>query len=253
MLLKDKTAIITGGSRGIGRAMVLRFAEEGCTTIIADIRQEQGQTTLKEVIDRKAEGIYINCDVTSYTQIQNMMNQVEKKYGKIDIMVNNAAISPPMRPFIDMTEDEWDKTLDVNLKSVFLCCKAVVPYMQKRRYGKIINVASLGALAPSRVIADYCAAKAGVVMLSRCLAADVAEDNICVNSLLPGVTRTDLHDAVRPPDISKDDYFAGIDKTIPLGRVADPTDIADAAVFLASDLSRYVTGDRILVSGGLIT
>jgi NAD(P)-dependent dehydrogenase (short-subunit alcohol dehydrogenase family) len=110
----------------------------------------------------------------------------------------------------------------------------------------------LGALAPSPVIADYCAAKSGVVMLSQCLAINVAKDNICVNSLLPGITRTDLHDAVRPANLTKEEYFSELDQIIPLGRVATPEDIADVALFLASDLSRYITGDRILVSGGLL-
>jgi NAD(P)-dependent dehydrogenase (short-subunit alcohol dehydrogenase family) len=123
--------------------------------------------------------------------------------------------------------------------------------MKAREYGRIVNVASVGAIAPSKVIADYCVAKSGVVMLTQCLALDVAEHNICVNALLPGITRTDLHDAVRPKGMTKDEYFAREGKTVPMGRVADPGDIADVALFLASDLSRYVTGDRILASGGL--
>jgi 3-oxoacyl-[acyl-carrier protein] reductase len=179
-----------------------------------------------------------------------MVDQVIGRYHKIDILVNDAAVSPPERPFVDITEEQWDRVMNVNLKGVFLCCKAVVPHMKAQKYGKIINVASVGAISPSRVIADYCIAKSGVVMLSQCLAIDVAEYNICVNSLLPGITRTDFHDAVRPKDIPKDEYFENLNKIIPMGRVGNPEDIADAAIFLASDLSRYVTGDRIVVSGG---
>ena len=144
------------------------------------------------------------------------------------------------------------RTLDVNLKGVFLRCKAVVPHMQKRKYGKIINVGSLGALAATPVIAGYCAVKSGGVMLSNCLAADVAKDNIWVNSLLHGITKTDLHAAVMPANLTKEEYFFRLDGIIPLGRVAAPEDIADIAVFPVSDLSRYVTGDRIVVSGGLL-
>ncbi len=252
MLLSNKVAIITGGARGIGRAMAIRFAEEGCKIVIADLREEEAGETLRQISERKSEGIFVNCDVSKYAQILEMIQRALDTFQKIDIMVNNAAVSPPERPFIEMTEEEWDRTLDVNLKGVFLCCKAVVPHMQSRKYGKIINVGSLGALAPSPVIADYCAAKSGVVMLSQCLATNVAKDNICVNSLLPGITRTDLHDYVRPANQSKEEYFAELDKIIPLGRVAAPEDIADVALFLASDLSRYITGDRILVSGGLL-
>jgi 3-oxoacyl-[acyl-carrier protein] reductase len=251
MLLPNRVAIITGGARGIGRAIALKFAEQGCTTIIVDILPDEADETLKRISDRKSEGLFVHCDVSISSQVRNMVDRVISKYHKIDILVNDAAISPPERAFIDITEEEWDRVLAVNLKSVFLCCKAVVPHMKEQKYGKIINVASVGAIAPARFMADYCAAKSGVVMLSQCLAIDVAEDNICVNSLLPGITRTDLHDAVIPKGMTKDTYFAKMGKTIPVGRVADPEDIADVALFLASDLSRYVTGDRILASGGL--
>ncbi len=250
MLLSNRVAVITGGARGIGRAMVLKFAEQGAVTVIVDLRPNEAAETLKLVSDRGGEGLFISCDVSQNSQVQKMVDQVIGRYHKIDILVNDAAVSPPERPFVEITEEQWDRVMAVNLKGVFLCCKAVIPHMKAQKYGKIINVASVGAISPSRVIADYCIAKSGVVMLSQCLAIDVAEHNICVNSLLPGITRTDFHDAVRPKDIPKDEYFENLNKTIPMGRVGNPEDIADAAVFLASDLSRYVTGDRIVVSGG---
>jgi NAD(P)-dependent dehydrogenase (short-subunit alcohol dehydrogenase family) len=250
MLLSNKVAIITGGARGIGRAMVLKFAEQGATTVIVDLRPNEAAETLKLVSEQGGEGLFINCDVSLNSQVQKMVDQVIDRYRRIDILVNDAAVSPPERPFVEITEEQWDRVMNVNLKGVFLCCRAVIPQMKAQKYGKIINVASVGAISPSRVIADYCIAKSGVVMLSQCLAVDVAEDNICVNSLLPGITRTDFHDAVRPKDIPKDEYFENLNKIIPMGRVGNPEDIADAAIFLASDLSRYVTGDRIVVSGG---
>jgi NAD(P)-dependent dehydrogenase (short-subunit alcohol dehydrogenase family) len=250
MMLPNKVAIITGGARGIGRAIALKFAENGCKTVIADVRADEAAETIKQISLRNSEGLFVNCDVSNNAQVRNMVDEAINKFGKIDILVNNAAISPPERSFIDITEEEWDRTLAVNLKSVFLCCKAVVPHMKEQKYGKVINVASVGAIAPSKFMADYCAAKSGVVMLTQCLAIDVAADNICVNAVLPGITRTELHDAVIPKGMSKDEYFSRLDKIIPLGRVADPEDIADVALFLASDLSRYVTGDRIIAGGG---
>jgi NAD(P)-dependent dehydrogenase (short-subunit alcohol dehydrogenase family) len=251
MLLSNRVAIITGGARGIGRAIALRFAQEGSVNVIADIRADEASETLGLISSKGGKGLFVECDVAVGPQVQSMVDRVIREFGKVDILVNDAAISPPARSFVDITEEEWDRVLSVNLKAVFLCCKAVVPHMKAREYGRIVNVASVGAIAPSRVIADYCVAKSGVVMLTQCLALDVAEHNICVNALLPGITRTDLHDAIRPMGLTRDEYFAREAKTVPMGRVADPEDIADVALFLASDLSRYVTGDRILASGGL--
>jgi NAD(P)-dependent dehydrogenase (short-subunit alcohol dehydrogenase family) len=251
MLLANKVAIVTGGARGIGRAIAVRFAQEGCITVIADLRASEAAETLAGISATGSEGMFVPCDVSARTQTLSMVDQVIKSFGRIDILVNDAAISPPERSFLGITEAEWDSVLSVNLKGVFLCCQAVIPQMRKQHYGKIVNVGSVGAIAPSKTIADYCVAKSGVLMLTECLALEFAEDNICANALLPGITRTDFHDAIRPKGVPRDEYFAGLARTIPLGRVASPEDIADVALFLASDLSRYVTGDRILVSGGL--
>jgi NAD(P)-dependent dehydrogenase (short-subunit alcohol dehydrogenase family) len=251
MLLDKKVAIITGGARGIGRAIAVRFAQEGCITVIADVRAREAAGTLAEISATGSHGMFVQCDVSARTQTLSMVDQVIKGFGRIDILVNDAAVSPPERSFLDITDEEWDKVMAVNLKGVFLCCQAVVPRMKEQQYGKIINIGSVGAIAPSRTIADYCVAKSGVLMLTQCLALEFAEDNICANALLPGITRTDFHDAIRPKGVPTDEYFAGLARAIPLGRVASPEDIADVALFLASDLSRYVTGDRILVSGGL--
>ena len=251
MLLAKKVAIITGGARGIGRAIAIRFAQEGCVTVIADLRADEAAETLVQISNTGSDGLFAQCDVSAGQQVRGMVDRVIKKFGRIDILVNDAAISPPERSFVEITEEQWDKVLAVNLKGVFLCCQAVVPHMKKQKYGKIVNVGSVGAIAPSKTIADYCIAKSGVLMLTQCLALEFAEDNICVNALLPGITRTDFHDAIRPASVPKDEYFAGLGKTVPMGRVASPEDIADVALFLASDLSRYVTGDRILASGGL--
>jgi NAD(P)-dependent dehydrogenase (short-subunit alcohol dehydrogenase family) len=251
MLLTKKIAIITGGARGIGRAIAVRFAQEGCITVIADVRADEAAETLAQIESTGGEGLFAQCDVSASPQVRGMVDQVINRYGRVDILVNDAAISPPERSFVDITEEQWDRVLTVNLKGVFLCCQAVVPHMKRQKYGKIVNVGSVGAVAPSKTIADYCVAKSGVLMLTQCLALEFAEDNICVNALLPGITRTDFHDAIRPEGVPKDGYFANLGKTIPLGRVAEPQDIADVALFLASDLSRYVTGDRVLASGGL--
>jgi len=251
MLLANRVAIITGGARGIGRAIALQFAGEGSKIIIADIRAEAAAETQKQITQRGSEGIFVQCDVSISSQVRDLVETAIRQYGKIDILVNNAAISPPENPISEITEEEWDRVLAVNLKSVFLCCKAVAPYMKKRKYGKIINVSSLGALSPAPFMADYAAAKSGVVALTQSLALELATFNICVNALLPGVTRTELHDTVIPMGMTREEHFARVEKIIPMRKVAEPDDIAGAALFLASDLSRYMTGDRILVAGGL--
>ena len=160
MLLSKKVAIITGGARGIGRAIAIRFAQEGCITVIADVRADEAAETLAQISSTGSEGLFVQCDVSASQQVQSMVDRVIKKFGRIDILVNDAAISPPERSFVDITEEQWDKVLAVNLKGVFLCCQAVVPHMKKQKYGKIVNVGSVGAIAPSKTIADYCVAKA---------------------------------------------------------------------------------------------
>jgi 3-oxoacyl-[acyl-carrier protein] reductase len=251
MLLSNRVAIITGGARGIGRAIALKFASEGCAIVIVDLREDESEETLRQIPDRDSQGLFIRCDVSNSAQVRSMVEQVKTKFGKIDILVNNAAISPPENSICDITEEEWDKVLAINLKSVFLCCKAVVPHMKEKRFGKIVNVSSLGAISPAPFMADYAAAKSGVIALSQSLALELASFGICVNALLPGVTRTDLHDAVIPVGMTKEEHFSRIEKSIPMRKVAKPEQIAGAALFLASDLSSYMTGDRILVSGGL--
>jgi NAD(P)-dependent dehydrogenase (short-subunit alcohol dehydrogenase family) len=250
MLLSKRVAIITGGARGIGRAIALMFAKEGATVVVVDILDKEGAETIKLISRTKSRGLFIHCDVSSSREVQQMAERVITEFGKVDILVNNAAISPPGNFLNDITEEEWDSVLAINLKSVFLCCKAVLPDMKKHKYGKIINISSVGAITPAPVMADYAAAKAGVVAFSRSLALEAAPFSVCVNALLPGITRTDLHDAVIPKGMTKDEHFAQAAKMVPLKRVAEPDDIARTALFLASELSSYVTGDRIIVSGG---
>jgi len=251
MLLSGRVAVITGGSRGIGRGIALKFADEGCTVILANIREEEAKKTLKEISGKGTDGIFVGCDVSDSSQVDNLINQVITQFGKVDILVNNAGISMPPKPISEISEEEWDRVLAVNLKGVFLCCKAVVPHMKRNGYGKIINISSLAALSPGAPIIHYSASKAGVLGLTRDLALELAPFNIYVNAILPGLIATDMFDSMLPPFVNKDDFFAKAGKMVsPMQRVGTPDDVAGAALFLASDLSSYVTGDRILVGGG---
>jgi len=251
MLLSNRVAIITGGARGIGKGIALKFAEEGCSVVISDVLVDEGKKTVQEILNKGKEGAFVRCDVSTSGQVQSMIDQVIAKFGKADILVNNAGIGGVPKSITEISEEEWDRLLSINLKGCFLCCKAVVPHMKERRYGKIINLSSLGAISPPVPTIHYSAAKAGILGLTVDLALELAPFNICVNAILPGAIPTDMWNPLVPPGIDKEIFFAEIGKTAaPMQRVGTPEDVAGAALFLASELSSYVTGDRILVGGG---
>jgi NAD(P)-dependent dehydrogenase (short-subunit alcohol dehydrogenase family) len=253
VLLSDRVAIITGGAVGIGRGIALKFAAEGCSIVIADIDAIEGKKTAEEVSKKGREGIFVSCDVTNSSQVRDMVDKAVSKFGEIDILVNNAGGVPdPKGSLAEVTEEQWDRSLDLNLKSVFLCCKAVVPHMKKNKYGKIINISSLGAVHPAVSVVHYHAAKAGVLGLTYNLAFELAPFNIAVNAILPGPIRTPFWEPVTRDIPDKDAYFAEIaKKEVPMQRVGTPEDIAGAALFLASELSAFVSGETINVAGGL--
>jgi 3-oxoacyl-[acyl-carrier protein] reductase len=250
MLLSNRVAIITGGSRGIGKGIALKFAEEGCSVAIVG-RTEIGKKTLEEVKKRGWEGVFIQCDISDSRQVREMVDQVINKYGKVDILVNNAAQAAVPKYITEISDEEWDTILDINLKGQFLCCRAVVPHMKEKKYGKIINISSLAAIFPVTTEVHYAAAKAGLVGFTINLAAELAPDNICVNAILPGITDTDALDAVIPPGLDKYTFLSEqVKEVVPLQRLGTPEDVAGAALFLASELSGFVTGDKIIVGGG---
>jgi 3-oxoacyl-[acyl-carrier protein] reductase len=253
VLLESRVAIITGGAVGIGRGIALKFAEEGCAVVIADIDAIEGKKTAEEVSKKGGEGIFVSCDVTVGRQVQDMVGKAVSKFGKIDILVNNAGGVPdPKGSLAEVSEEQWDRSLDLNLKSAFLCCQAVVPHMKKNRYGKIINISSLGAVHPAVSVVHYHVAKAGVLGLTYNLAFELAPFNIAVNAILPGPIRTPFWEPVTRDIPDKDAYFAEIaKKEVPMQRVGTPEDIAGAALFLASELSAFVSGETINVAGGL--
>jgi len=251
MLLSDRVAIVTGGARGIGKGIALKFAEEGCSIVIADILAKEAEQTVGEITRRGREGLFISCDVSDRRQVNTMAEQAISRFGKVDILVNNAGIGPMPKPCSDITEEEWDRVLSINLKGVFLCCRAVVGRMKEQRYGKIINMSSMAAIAPPAPSIHYSSAKAGILGFTRDLALELAPFSICVNAILPGAIRTDMLDQIVPPHVDKEAFYENMGKMVaPMERTGTPEDIAGAALFLASNLSDYVTGDRLLVGGG---
>jgi 3-oxoacyl-[acyl-carrier protein] reductase len=253
MLLTDKVAVITGGAAGMGRAMARKLAEEGCSIVISDISESSGKRTAEEMAKLGVEAIFVRCDVTDNNQVQNMVDTVIRKFGKIDILVNNAGALGTMWSLEEVTEEDWDRILDLNLKSVFLCCKAVVPHMKEKKYGRIINMSSMGAVSPPRSVVHYHAAKAGVISLTQNLALELVSFNIRVNAIVPGPIRTEYYEPrlKNMTDMQREDYFMTKGKTTPMQRMGRPEEIAAVALFLVTEPSSYITGETINVAGGL--
>jgi NAD(P)-dependent dehydrogenase (short-subunit alcohol dehydrogenase family) len=257
MFLEGQVAIVTGGAKGMGRAICERFAREGANVTIADISMPEAQETLRLVEAAGGQGLVVKCDVTSSEQVKEMVAATVAAFGKIDILVNNAgavvgAHGKPTNLAV-LSEEAWDKVVDLNLKAVFLCSREVVPHMKANGYGKIVNLSSLGAISPPSPHPHYHAAKAGVLGLTYDMAAELGCSNIYVNAIMPGPIKTPFFDEIVEGKSAEEAqaFFDWIGSQAPLGRMGEPDDIAKAALFLASDLSSYVTGVVLPVSGGL--
>ncbi len=253
MLLSNRVALVTGGATGIGRSIALKFAEEGCSVAIADINMPETNNTIQKISGTGREGLAIQCDVTDNRQVKNVVDRVLGKFGKIDILVNNAGGMSSAPPIEEMDEELWDKVVDLNLKSNFLFCKMIIPHLKQKKYGKIINISSIGAVNPPKHSIHYNSAKAGVLGFTWDLAYTLAPFNINVNVILPGLIQTAFYNGVAglTSDQQKDAFFNMLGKMVPLQRMGTPDDIAGAALYLASDLAAYVTGTSLVVSGGL--
>jgi NAD(P)-dependent dehydrogenase (short-subunit alcohol dehydrogenase family) len=243
--LEEKVAVVTGGAGGIGRETARRFAEEGARVCIADLADEPGQETAFEV-----DGIYVHADVTDPDDVQRMYSETAERFGGIDVLFNNAGISPPDDDSILETGLEaWERVQNVNLKSVYLCCKYGIPYLLERGGGSIINTASFVAVmgaATSQI--SYTASKGGVLALTRELGVEFARRGIRVNALCPGPVNTPLLQEIFAKDPAKAERRL---VHLPMGRFAEATEIAGAVLFLASDDASYVNASTFLVDGGL--
>ena len=250
MKLKDKVAIVTGASKGIGKAISLRFAREGASVVVVGRNLERMKNVVKEIEAIGQEAIVAECDVSNATDVSEMVKAAVNTFHKIDILVNNAGIFIPESGFsekslLETTEEEWDRAMNTNVKSVFLCAKNVVPVMLKTGKGKIINLSSILGQVGQVNCSVYCATKGAIINLTRALALELAP-KINVNCIAPGLIETDMTKLpIETPEIRK----TFIEKT-PLGRIGRPEDIASMAVFLASDESNFITGAISFVDGG---
>jgi len=242
MRLKDKIAIVTGGARGIGQAVSELFAKEGATVIIMDLLP-QGQDVVDAIIASGGKAEYHSVSVTDKSAVEGVFAKVNKKYGKIDILINNAGITRD-RTLEKMSEAEWDAVIEVNLKGVFLCTQAVVPYMKANKYGRIVSAASNVGLRGNFGQTNYAATKAGVIAMAKTWTVEFGKYGITSNAIAPGFTMTDMVKQI------PEEHFDAIKASIPLRTVAQPLDIAYGYLYLASDEARFVSGICLTIDGG---
>jgi 3-oxoacyl-[acyl-carrier protein] reductase len=245
MNLEGKAALVTGASRGIGREIALELARNGANVAV---NYSGSEVKANEVVDEikkiGKDAFAIKCDVSNSEEVATMIKETIDRFGKLDILVNNAGITKD-NLLMRMKEDEWDDVININLKGVFLCTKAVTRQMMKQREGRIINIASIVGAMGNAGQANYVAAKAGIIGLTKTTAKELAARNITVNAIAPGFITTDMTDQL-PEDIK-----AEMLKQIPLARLGEPKDIAKMAAFLASDDSSYITGQTMHINGGM--
>lgn len=249
MRLQDKVAIITGAASGIGRASALLFAAEGARVIVVDLNSEGASHTVSDIEGAGGTSVFHCCDVSDPTQVQETANFALDKFDRIDILFNNAGIELS-KDIVDTVPQEWDRIMAVNLRSVFLMMRAIIPQMKKQRAGSIINTASGVGIRPRPTLAAYCASKAGVVALSKAAATELGFDGIRVNALCPGMIDTEMNRRVIESNPDPKSALERMMMNYPLGRMGTVEEVAYAALFLASPESSYVTGTAFAVDGG---
>ena len=247
--LENRTAIITGGASGIGFGSARRLAEFGAQIAIFDIQQELGEKAVAEINSGGSEAIFLNCDITSSKDCERAVLKTIQTYGKIDILFNNAGVAV-RKNIVDLTEDGWDLTMNVTLKGIYLISHYVIPHMIKNGGGSIVNTGSGWSLKGGENAVSYCAAKGGVLNLTRAMAIDHGRHNIRVNCVCPGDIDTPMlrNECTQLGEDEKEFMKEAADR--PLNRVGTPEDVANAVLFFASDMSTWVTGAHLVVDGG---
>jgi len=247
MKLKDKVALITGSTRGIGKEFAIGFAKEGAEVIINGRNLEKAKAVAKEIEDWGVRSMAIDADVSLSQDVTKMVEETIKQFGRIDILVNNAGVNPFILEAEKIKEEGWDQVLDVNLKGVFLCCQAVAKKMIGQGGGKIINISSAAGILGEQGFLPYCVSKAGVMTLTRILAYEWSKYNILVNAIAPGFVAGGMN----TPILNKEILVSGLTQQVPLKRLGNPEEIVKIALFLASEDSSYINGTTIVADGGM--
>ncbi len=244
MLVQGKVALVTGASRGIGRAVALKLAAEGASVVVSATSEAGAQKTVDEIIAAGGKAVAVKVDVTLAEEVAALVAKTVESFGRLDILVNNAGITRDGL-LMRMKESDWQEVIDTNLRGTFLCTREASKIMTKARFGRIINISSVVGLMGNAGQANYCASKAGTDGLTRSVARELARRNITVNSVAPGFIETDMTEAL--PEKTRDSLI----QQIPLERLGAVDDVANAVLFLASDLASYITGQVLSVNGGM--
>jgi len=247
MRMKDKVAIVTGGSQGIGREYALGLAGEGAAVTIADIDEAEGMKTVKAIEENGGRALFVKTDVSSRTDVDAMVEKTVKTFGRLDALVNNAAILDA-EPVMEISEEKWDRQMAVNSKGTLFCSQAAARIMKKQKSGKIINISSIGALAAQPGLCAYHSTKAVALTITRSFALELLDWNIQVNAVVPGTTSTGMAArAMKDPNFKKQ-----VVDPIPMGRLGDPKELLGAVLYFASEDSNYCTGQTLTVDGGVM-
>ncbi len=249
MRLENKTAIVTGGASGFGAGIAQRFAHEGASVVVADINDPEGESIASEIRDSGGDAVYIHADVTSRSDTKGMISAAVEHSGQLDILINNAGFSHPNKSFTEVADEEFDRVYNVNVKAVYIAIQEAIPVFKRQGHGCIINTSSTAALRPRPGLAVYCSSKGAVSNLTKALAVEFAGDQIRINALCPVIGETGMLETfMGVPDTAEN--RKKFEATIPMGRFSTPSDVAAAALFLASDDASFITGVTMEVDGG---
>ena len=249
--LEGYVAVVTGGARGIGKAICELFAEHGARTAVTDILDDEGMLLAKEITAKGGQGEYFHLDTSREEQVKEVLAQVNDRFGGIQVLVNNAGITGPNKPTHEIALEEWQKLLDVNVNGVFLCTKHAIPYMRQGKGGSIINLSSIYGIIGAPDLPAYHASKGAVRLMTKTDALLYASDKIRVNSIHPGYIWTPLVEALgKEAPEGLEEFRKNLDMLHPIGHVGEPLDIAYGALYLASEESKFVTGSELVIDGG---
>jgi NAD(P)-dependent dehydrogenase (short-subunit alcohol dehydrogenase family) len=246
--LKNKVAIVTGGTSGIGRDTAVLFADAGAKVVVAGRREAEGKETIDLIRAAGGEGIFLKADVSKAADVQSMVQKTVEKFGRLDVAFNNAGIEGTWKPIVELSEEDWDRTIDINLKGVFLCLKYEIQQMLKNGGGTIVNMSSVAGLMGAPSASPYCASKHGVIGLTRTAALECAKQNIRVNAVCPAVIESPMEDRL----FGAPEVHVSAVAMHPIGRIGKPREVSEAVLFLSSEKSSFMTGHYMVIDGGFL-